>query len=265
MTMDIFDNALVKIYNFFETTIAGLEKLIGKSFIHSVQETLDKFHASVLLISAGFLFLSSIIAYARLEMEALIILIFVGPLILLLLNYLSESFHDACEDLISSNPTSISNYAYLRLSGVLTFLASVIIFIYALILMFDGVTLMFVAPMFVLAIFMLLNTVPLFNPDLVNLRVDTTSSSAEDLVAIFSFNLKATVFLQKIFSRIFVVIGGLLVIYGLIETQYLFVGLGSLAAGVILPVVVYLFFIVFYFLYALVLSILAIPRINKSE
>ena len=197
--MDIFDNALVKIYNFFETTIAGLEKIIGKSFIESVQGTLDKFHASALLISAGFLFLSAIFAYSRLEQDQLIILIFVGPLALLLLNYLGESFHDACEDLISSNPTSISNYAYLRLSGVLTFLASVMVFIFALKMMFDGGPLMIVAPMFVLAIFMLLNTVPLFNPDLVNLRVDASSSSAEDLVAIFSFNLKATVFLQKIF------------------------------------------------------------------
>tara|TARA_B110000305_G_scaffold229897_1_gene281384 strand:+ start:138 stop:926 length:789 start_codon:yes stop_codon:yes gene_type:complete len=262
--MDMFDNALVKIYNFFETTISGLEKVIGKSFIKSVQDTLDTFHASALLISAGLLFLSAIIAYSRMETDALIILIFVGPLVLLLLNYLGESFHDACEDLISSNPTSISNYAYLRLSGVLTFLTSVAVFIFALKLMFDSEPLLLVAPMFVLAIFALLNTVPLFNPDLVNLRVDTSSSSAEDLVAIFSFNIKATVFLQKIFSRIFVLIGGCFLIYSLFETEYLFYGLGSLAAGVILPVAVYLFFIIFYFLYALLLAILAIPRINKS-
>jgi hypothetical protein len=262
--MDIFDNALVKIYNFFETTITGLEKTIGKSFISSVQQSLDKFHASVLLISAGLLFVSSIIAYSRMEMDLLIILIFVGPLLLLLLNYLGESFHDACDDLISSNPTSISNYAYLRLSGVLTFLISVGVFVFALKLMFDGESIMIVAPMFVLAIYMLLNTVPLFNPDLINLHVDTSSSSAEDLVAIFSFNLKAMVFLQKIFSRIFVIIGGLLLMYSLVETSYLFYGLGSLAAGVILPVVIYLFFIIFYFLYALVLAILAIPRINKD-
>jgi hypothetical protein len=262
--MDMFDNALVKIYNFFENTISGLESVIGKSFIKSVQDTLDKFHASALIISAGLIFLASIIAYSRMEMDVLIILIFVGPLALLLLNYLGESFHDACEDLISSNPTSISNYAYLRLSGVLTFLASLIVFIFALKLMFDGESLLIVAPMFVLSIFTLLNTVPLFNPDLVNLRVDTSSSSAEDLIAIFSFNLKATVFLQKIFSRIFVLIGACCLIYSLLETQYLYYGLGSLAAGVILPVVIYLFFIFFYFLYALLLAILAIPKINKS-
>jgi hypothetical protein len=118
--------------------------------------------------------------------------------------------------------------------------------------------------MFVLSIFVLLNTVPLFNPDLVNLRVDTSSSSAEDLIAIFSFNLKATVFLQKIFSRIFVLIGACFLIYSLLETEYLYYGLGSLAAGVILPVVIYLFFIFFYFLYALLLAVLAIPRINKN-
>jgi hypothetical protein len=262
--MDMFDNALVKIYNFFENTISGLESIIGKSFISSVQDTLDKFHASALIISAGLLFLASIIGYSRMEMDVLIILIFVGPIVLLLLNYLGESFHDACEDLISSNPTSISNYAYLRLSGVLTFLTSVIVFIFALKLMFDGEPLLTVAPMFVLSIFVLLNTVPLFNPDLVNLRVDTSSSSAEDLIAIFSFNLKATVFLQKIFSRIFVLIGACFLIYSLLETEYLYYGLGSLAAGVILPVVIYLFFIFFYFLYALLLAVLAIPRINKN-
>jgi hypothetical protein len=262
--MDMFDNALVKIYNFFENTISGLESIIGKSFISSVQDTLDKFHASALIISAGLLFLASIIGYSRMEMDVLIILIFVGPIVLLLLNYLGESFHDACEDLISSNPTSISNYAYLRLSGVLTFLTSVIVFIFALKLMFDSEPLLTVAPMFVLSIFVLLNTVPLFNPDLVNLRVDTSSSSAEDLIAIFSFNLKATVFLQKIFSRIFVLIGACFLIYSLLETEYLYYGLGSLAAGVILPVVIYLFFIFFYFLYALLLAVLAIPRINKN-
>ena len=261
--MDIFDNILIKIYNFFETTIAGLEKIIGKSFISSVQGTLDKFHSSALLISAAILFIASIAAYLETEMDFLIILIFVGPFTFLLLNYLGESFHDACADLISSNPTSISNYAYLRFSGVLLFLTSVSIFLFAIVSLFDGEDILLVSSMFILSIYLLLNIVPLFNPDLINLKVDTSSSSAEDLIAIFSFNLKASVFLQKIFSRIFVVLGGLLMLYSLFDTMYLYYGLGALAAGVILPIVVYLFFIFFYFVYALLLAVLAIPKINK--
>ena len=63
--MDAFDNTLIKVYNFFENSIVFLKKVIGQQFVESVFNLFDRLFAVSFLISAGLLFLSSLVGFVK--------------------------------------------------------------------------------------------------------------------------------------------------------------------------------------------------------
>jgi hypothetical protein len=266
--MEAFDNALIKVYNFFETSVDFLKKNIGEQFVEFVFNAFDRVYALSLLISAALLALASLITYFDAELDILIWLMFLGPILVLLMGYLSESFHDACSDSLISNPTSLSNDAYLKLSGVINFLFAVGTFI-------TGIYFLIKNPLYlqayqnsliiVLSLYLLVSTAPYFNPSLINLKIAKDSSAGDDVIGITSFPLKSLVFQERLLSRALIFLGAIyLVLSVFYGVSYLMFGVGFLFSGIFLPVVVYLFFVFFFFINSMIQAVLAIPKINKS-
>ena len=266
--MEIFDNALIKIYNFFENSIMFLKKNIGEQFVTLIFDAFDKIYAASLIICSILLALASLVAYFENELSMLIWLTFLGPILVLLLGYLSESFHEACKDSLISNPTSISNDAYLKLSGVINFILAVLTFL-------AGIYFLIRNPLYLsayqnslvvlLSLYLLVSTAPYFNPSLINLNITKNSSAGDDVIGITSFALKSLVFQERLLSRVLVFLGAIYLILSVFNgIEYLAFGVGFLFAGIFLPVVVYLIFIFLFFINSMIQAVLAIPKINSK-
>ena len=266
--MNIFDNALVQIYNLMERFVSLIERAIGKDFINSFTRLLDQMHATAVIVSAVIVLISGVSAYIQFkELFSWALYVALGaPLVLLILSFFAESFHDACEDLISSNETTLSNGAYLRLAAVISFLSSIALFIGGIFILVQGLGINISIGMWVGAFVLLLSAAPFFNPSLLNISITKGSSSGEDFIALISLNLKALVFFEKIISRLLIVGGGICLIGSLFQVMpYLVYGLGLLAGGIAFPIIIYLLFLFFYFFYSLLLSFLSIGRISSDR
>ena len=156
------------------------------------------------------------------SLEVLITTLVLIFLILVGLN-ISGKFKTAIDGLIQANPTTISNPVIFQVLGILTFL--------------------FVTAMLVVQLIMLGNTIEdggfgfyvitqlltivlsvgfgyayaslFFNPEKANLKVNSESTTAEDLIALLSFSLKAPLVLVKMITDLLVVLGALAILNGL--------------------------------------------------
>ena len=116
-----------------------------------------------------------------------------------------------------------------------------------------------------------------FDPKKANLSVDSSSTTAEDFIALLSFSLKAPLVLVKMISNLLVVLGALAILNGVFTYTFaegydVFTGLASmgmgvgwLVAGVFLPFLLYLVFLFLYPVYNFWLAILHIPKIGKVD
>ena len=261
--MNFFDDTLAKAFNLIENIVAYIERLVGINFIKGFTRILEQIHSSALLISIVLVLISGLTAYNLFKSvyPQIMYLVLLGPIVLLVLSFWAETFHEACQDLIGANKTTLSNYAYFRFGGFLVFITALAAFIFGIISLAQGtfgpMTSYIALGILFYSIFLLLNCAPLFNPGLVNVVVEKDSSSGEDFVTLFGYQFKAMLYLEKIISRLLIVAGGICLIVSLFETMpYLPIGLGLLTTGILFPVLVYFIFIVFYFWFALLLSLL---------
>ena len=247
-----------------ENLVAAIERSIGVDFITSFSRLLEQSYSTAVIISSAVLLITGITAYVQFkELYPWIIYVALfAPVGLLFLSFFAESFHDACDDLIQSNETTLSNGAYLRFAAVISFLFSVVYFLTGLVLLIKGTLGASLAiGILVASFFFLLSTAPLFNPSLLNVVVTSKSTSGEDFIALLSLNLKVMVFFEKITSRLLIIGGGICLIVSLIETMpYIYIGLGMLTLGIIFPILVYIIFILFYFWFSLLSSLLSMGR-----
>lgn len=201
-------------------------------------------------------------------------------LILVGLN-VSGKFKSAIDGLIEANPTTISNPVIFQVLGIIFFIAVTVFLIVSLstlvqIIEYDG----FGSYVF----FDLLGTVLTvgfgyaftslyFSPERINLTVDKSSSTAEDLIALLSFGLKAPLSLVKMISNLYIVLGSLSMLSGVISLfsgydysgfLYFSGGLVNLAVGAFLPFIFYMLFLFLYPIYNFWLAILHIPKIGKQ-
>ena len=260
--MNFFDNTLVSFYNLMEKIVSSIEKTVGVDFINSFSRILEQVHSTAVLIASGVLLITGLVAYNQLGISWLIYAALFAPVIILGVSFFAESFHQACDDLISSNETTLSNGAYLRFTAVLSFLAAITLFIGGLVLLIKGdLDVSISVSILISAFFLLLSTAPLFNPSLLNISITQKSSSGEDFIALLSLNLKVMVFFEKIISRLLIIGGGLFLIISLFESlPYIYVGAGMLVTGITFPILVYIIFIFLYFWFSILSSILSLGR-----
>lgn len=260
--MIFFDDVLAKIFNAIENLVSYIEELVGVNFIQSFTRLLEQVHSAALLIGVALVLISGLSYNGQFKdvFPWLIYVVILSPVIILVISFWAETFHGACKDLINANKTTVSNQAYFRFSGFLTFVMAIATFLGAIYVLSQGslgpMTNYTVGGMLFYGLFLLLFSSTLFNPSLLNIEEDKASSSGEDFVALFAFQLKAMLYFEKILSRSLIIIGGFCLIVGIVEIQYFPFGLGLLVAGILYPFIIYLIFILFYFWFALLQSLL---------
>ena len=101
-----------------------------------------------------------------------------------------------------------------------------------------------------------------FNPSLLNIEITKKSTSGEDFIALFSLNLKSTVFFEKIISTVLIVLGNVYLLANLVsqKLEFFTTGFGFLFAGIAFPIIVYISFTILWFFNSLFLGILSLAR-----
>lgn len=193
-------------------------------------------------------------------------------------DYIASKFNDANSQIISSNETRISTNAYLELSAFINIFVAIFLPILTLIAWIYSPYLVgltgVIAALF-LSLILILMTIPLLNPKLINLSVTNESTVAEDFITITTVLLKIMTFYANLIAKIITILGSVLVIiYGLsviassdFEIMYnglqFLMGLGIVSGGLFFPVIIYLVFLYVFLVADIILSILSIRRISK--
>ena len=203
----------------------------------------------------------------------LIIVVLVG------LNF-SGRFKTAIDELVDANPTSISNPVVFTVFGVLTFLAVVVATLGQLVAYFSMFQYGF--GMWVLTDLIRIVLVAMlgfaiaglyFQPERANVKIDKSSSVAEDVIALLSFGLKVPLCFAAMFSNALIVIGVLTILAGLGDyftgtgwnpAMGVGSGIGVFLLGAIAPFLFYLLFLFLFPIYNFWLAILHIPKIGKK-
>lgn len=217
-------------------------------------------------------------------LETLIFTLILSLLILIGLN-ISGKFKTAIDGLIDANPTTISNPVIFQVLGILLFLIITAMLVGSLISLgqrieYTGFGFYVLTELLTILLYVAFGYAYaslFFDPKKANLSVDSSSTTAEDFIALLSFSLKAPLVLVKMISNLLVVLGALAILNGVFTYTFaegydVFTGLASmgmgvgwLVAGVFLPFLLYLVFLFLYPVYNFWLAILHIPKIGKVD
>ena len=211
----------------------------------------------------------------------------VVSLTLIGLNF-SGKFAHANEELIKANPTTISNKVIFQITGVIYFILVTVFVVASLLVVpemaeYSGwgeATVTLLVNLFT-AIVLYAVVAIYFQPERANLKVDKTSSVAEDMIGLVSFGLKVSLVFSTLISRAFMALGAFMLVLGMFGSlvtllsmygdgyyyfdvdDHILMGIGLLLSGAFLPLVLYLVFLLFYPIFNFWLAILHIPRIGK--
>ncbi|MED5579062.1 MAG: hypothetical protein VX794_03430 [Nitrospinota bacterium] len=273
--MGVFAKILDGINSFTDKSIEFIGKKISGKVCDFLLLQLNKFYAPLILITIV-LFLLNTLKLGFIYF--LLSLIFAVP-ILLIFNYIGEKFHGACNNLISANKTGLSDDAILRLlsisyilGGIFFFLLSVLLsanssLLYASDFGFGGYILPFLlVGLWILSLIHFLATVPIANPDLINVEISKDNTSAEDAICILTLPLKIMLYFEELTSRLLIVSSAFLFIRFLLSSSAFsdFMMLGYaftfLCLGLAYPLVIYFVFLMFNFWFSFMLSILGVAK-----
>ncbi len=200
--------------------------------------------------------------------------------VLLGLNF-SGKFKTAIEELIEANPTSISNPIVFTVFGVLLFVAvlgatlgGLLGYIETFEYLDPGLWILLTPVGIVLFAMVGFSVAGLyFQPERANVKVDKSSSVAEDAIALASFSLKIPLCFAAMLSNALIVLGVLTILSGLGEyfayenywaSMGVKQGLAYFVLGAFAPFLFYLAFLVIFPIYSYMLAILHIPKIGKK-
>ena len=193
-------------------------------------------------------------------------------------DYIASKFNDANSQIISSNETRISTNAYLELSAFINIFVAIFLPILTLIAWINSPYLVSFAGVIgalFLSLILILMTIPLLNPKLINLIVTKESTVAEDFITITTVLFKIMTFYANLIAKIITILGSVLVIiYGfsviassgfeIMDNGLQFLmGIGIVSGGLFFPVIIYLVFLYVFLIADIILSILSIRRISK--
>tara|TARA_B100000575_G_scaffold171722_1_gene137528 strand:+ start:2836 stop:3558 length:723 start_codon:yes stop_codon:yes gene_type:complete len=213
------------------------------------------------------------------DTDALISAIGTIIIVLLGLNF-SGKFKTAIEELIEANPTSISNPVVFSVFGVLLF---VVVGAWTLVVFADYIGAfeyekpgfwILTTPLGIVLYAMVGFSIAglYFQPERANVKIDKSSSVAEDAIALASFTLKVPLCFAAMLSNTLIILGVLTILSGLgdwfeggyIGSDMVKEGLAYFTLGAVAPFLFYLTFLIFFPIYSYLLAILHIPKIGQK-
>ena len=199
-----------------------------------------------------------------------------------LLNYTRSIFVEANTKLIESNPTSISNSAIPKITAILIICLAFVGLIGGIkeitdsfydvsllyFVLYGLLDLFWEVLMFVLLIAL---AGSFLKPQILNVNTVSDSTTAEDIIGIYSIYLKAIVYFSNYLALAFITYGAFYIINSLIYnlfysdlTYYTTIGLITSLVGLAIPAIAHLAFLALMSINNYLLAILAIPKINKN-
>ena len=199
-----------------------------------------------------------------------------------LLHYIRSVFVLANSKLIDSNPTSVSNSAIPKIIAItIICLAFVGLFLKIIeiieswydynLLTFFLITLEKLYWEFLMFVLLLALAGSFLKPQILNVNTVSDSTTAEDIIGIYSIFLKGIVYFSNYLSLAFITYGALNLIINILwntiygETWSYYIGSSSwFFIGLIVPVAAHIAFLALMSINNYLLAILAIPKINKN-
>jgi len=263
--MEMIDQILAKVYALLDRFVEFLKYITRLEIMVKLNNISKKTHSLLTVLAIIFLTILFIVVSIYANNGQYITYAVMSIAGLLVLSYLAKDFHGACEVLITSNRTTLSNNAILRFYAILSILTSAVTFLGAVFSFFNGdIQLFIILLIYTLLLFMTAGT--LFNPSLININISSDSSSGEDLITIFSSSLKSFVYLQRIISSLLILSGIIKIIEIIADYSFYFDDMylagGLIAGGIAFPLLAYLLFLILWFVYSIFLSILSLKRSN---
>ena len=271
--MEKIDQTLDMIFAKFDLAVEFLKNITRLEIMMKINDINKKIHSLLILLgivvaafwvanaSSGFLGASGIKMF----------LYMIGSVIaLIIVAYLSRDFHNACENLITANKTTLSSNAILRFSAITSLIIVALLILGSLNVLFKGNVVQALTFLFY-SLLLFISAGTLFNPSLLNIHITSDSSSGEDFITIFTSYLKSFVYFERIISSLLILGGSVLLIGYAIEpssagndlgsyTSSLAWAIGSVVAGIAFPIVAYLTFTIFWFVNSLLLAILSLGK-----
>jgi len=248
------------------------KSIFSEQFMEKIEKYLNLTNSLLVPLSALIILVSGLIFSIKMSMAMPLLLAILAVFFVFFGDFISEKFHSACKAAIKSNQTSISSSAYLELIvflNVFTAIGLLLVGIYSAI---DESSLTIFLGCLAAAVLILLSTVPVLNPHIINMSISKNSGAASDLVGIIAISLKTLLYYSKLFSRLVIIGGGVLLViavYGALAEDISAVmnggtGLIILMVGFFYPVIVYIWFLLIYAIADILLAVLSIKDIHAK-
>jgi hypothetical protein len=250
------------------------KSFFSEDLVAKIEKYLNFTHSFLVPLSAVIVLISAIIFAIKISSVLPFFLGLIAVVLVFFGDFISEKFHSACSSALEANPTSISSNAYLEL---IFFLSTFLV----VGLVFSGVY--FGIQTSSLNIFLgclagaalaLLATIPVLNPQIINMSISEKSSAASDLIGLSAIGIKSMLYYSSLFARLVIIVGALLLLVATYQVltvdRYMVeqamidgsVALGILFSGLFYPVLVYLLFMAVFFVADILLAVLSLKEIK---
>jgi hypothetical protein len=263
---------------YFSNFYSLLKKNLSDNITSFLFRLANVIYNVIVPITALVILIVGIVFAFKTGMFSVLIVAFLLSFLIFFGDYIASKFNDANSQIISSNETRISTNAYLELSAFINIFAAIFLPILTLIAWINSPYLVSFAGVIgalFLSLILILMTIPLLNPKLINLSVTKESTVAEDFITITTVLFKIMTFYANLIAKIITILGSVLVIiygFSVIASsgfeimdnglQFL-IGIGIVSGGLFFPVIIYLVFLYIFLIADIILSILSIRRISK--
>ena len=263
---------------YFSNFYSLLKKNLSDNITSFLFRLANVIYNVIVPITALVILIVGIVFAFKTGMFSVLIVAFLLSFLVFFGDYIASKFNEANSQIISSNETRISTNAYLELSAFINIFAAIFLPILTLIAWINSPYLVSFAGVIgalFLSLILILMTIPLLNPKLINLSVTKESTVAEDFITITTVLFKIMTFYANLIAKIITILGSVLVIiygFSVIASsgfeimdnglQFL-IGIGIVSGGLFFPVIIYLVFLYIFLIADIILSILSIRRISK--
>ena len=247
------------------------KSFFSEDLVAKFEKYLNFTHSLLIPLSAVIVLISALIFAIRISSAMPFFLGLIAVVFVFFGDFISEKFHGACRAALEANPTSISSNAYLELIVFLNIFLVVG-------LVFGGIYFGILASSLNIflgclagAALVLLATVPVLNPHIINMSISEKSSAASDLVGLSAIGIKSMLYYSSLFARLVIIAGALLL---LVATYQVLAGnvmvammggsvaVGILFSGLFYPVLAYFLFMIVFFVADILLAVLSLKEIK---
>ena len=263
------------IYRFFDKIVEVIKDKLTVEKFESLEESSGAMTNQTSLISLFFVIASAVALYGKFEADEILQAGFLAVLGLTVLGYVGDKFLEGCKNISENNLIKVSTSAYTDLGGLFFGLLTVLSIGAAILGGLDeqfemvGVSIVF-------AIFMYMTTWLIINPSLLGLRVEKSTSLAQEAISLCLIPSKVSLRSMKVLTAWLLSLGNIAIFFGAamammkedFEAMQMLglvtLGYGMVTVAMVLPLIGYFSYMVLSLIFDGLRNILMISEINNK-